>query len=149
MNSWDWQIENHEYLKRTIERCRQNSIILPSFEEHKNPTSIPGKIQNQLTSIDLHEVHPLNLFRINWCNDPETGKIGSINHLEIPNQLSGVPARIIGLVGKFFPTGAHKVGATFGPLVEKLVRGAFDPSKRHSGLLLGIIAEEVPMILIC
>ena len=37
-------------------------------------------------------------------------------------------ARIIILIGKYFPTGAHKVGATFGPLVEKLVTGQFDPT---------------------
>ncbi len=34
--------------------------------------------------------------------------------------------------GKYFPTGAHKVGATFGPLVEKLVRGAFDPTTQKA-----------------
>jgi cysteine synthase len=36
------------------------------------------------------------------------------------------------LLGKFFPTGAHKVGATFGPLVEKLVRGEFDPTTQKA-----------------
>jgi cysteine synthase len=38
-----------------------------------------------------------------------------------------VKARIIGLVGKYFPTGAHKVGAAFGCLVPRLVSGEFDP----------------------
>ena len=127
MNNWDWHIANKDFLERTMQRCRENNIILPTFEEHQNPTSIPGKIQDQLSSINLHEVHPLNLFRINWCNDPVTGKIGAINYLEIPSQLSGVPARIIGLVGKFFPTGAHKVGATYGCLVPYLISGRFDP----------------------
>ena len=37
-------------------------------------------------------------------------------------------ARIIGLVGKYFPTGAHKVGAAFGCLVPRLVSGDFDPT---------------------
>ena len=36
------------------------------------------------------------------------------------------------LIGKFFPTGAHKVGATFGPLVEKLVTGRFDPTRQKA-----------------
>ena len=38
----------------------------------------------------------------------------------------------IGLVGKFFPTGAHKVGAAFGCLVPKLVSGQFDPTRNKA-----------------
>ena len=48
--------------------------------------------------------------------------------MEIPPELTGVEARIIALVGKWFPTGAHKVGATFGCLVPPLVTGQFDPT---------------------
>jgi cysteine synthase len=36
------------------------------------------------------------------------------------------------LIGKYFPTGAHKVGATFGPLVEKLITGRFDPTTQKA-----------------
>lgn len=42
--------------------------------------------------------------------------------------MTNVKARIIGLLGKWFPTGAHKVGATFGCLVPRLVTGQFDPT---------------------
>jgi cysteine synthase A len=42
--------------------------------------------------------------------------------------LSGVDAKIVGLVGKWFPTGAHKVGAAFGCLVPRLITGEFDPT---------------------
>ncbi|UCE08168.1 MAG: pyridoxal-phosphate dependent enzyme [bacterium] len=127
MEIWDWKIKSHEYLQRTIERCRQQKIILPTLQQLKHPHTIPEKIQQQLEKIDLHELHPMNLFRINWCNDSATGKIGGINYLEIPRQITGVEARIIGLVGKHFPTGAHKVGATYGCLVPYLVTGRFDP----------------------
>ena len=75
----------------------------------------------------MQDVHPLNLFRINWRNDSESGGIGEINYLEIPKDITGVEARIIGLVGKFFPTGAHKVGATYGCLAPYLVTGRFNP----------------------
>jgi cysteine synthase len=51
-----------------------------------------------------------------------------VNYIEFPSSLTGVPARIIGLVGKWFPTGAHKVGAAFGCLVPRLVTGQFDPT---------------------
>ena len=128
MDKWNWKIENQDYLQRTIERCRQQKIILPTFQQLKHASTIPEKIQQQLEKIDLHQLHPLNLFRINWCNDSKTGKIGGINYLEIPRQITGENARIIGLVGKYFPTGAHKVGATYGCLTPYLVTGRFDPA---------------------
>ncbi|HNT52905.1 MAG TPA: pyridoxal-phosphate dependent enzyme, partial [Candidatus Syntrophosphaera sp.] len=49
------------------------------------------------------------------------------DYLEIPSSLTGVAARIVGLVGKYFPTGAHKVGAAYGCLAPRLVSGTFDP----------------------
>lgn len=124
---WSWNIENEEYLSNTIDRCRNKNIILPTLNQLKHPGKIPYDIQNKLENIDLQDLHPLNLFRINWCNDPVTGKIGNINYLEIPKEITGVKARIIGLVGKFFPTGAHKVGATYGCLAPYMVTGRFNP----------------------
>ncbi len=126
--NWDWQLAKKEFLQRSIQRCREKKVVLPTFQQLKDPETIPQKIQDRLTKIDLQATHPLNLFRINWRNDPHSGKIGTINYLEIPQQISGVKARIIGLVGKFFPTGAHKVGATYGCLAPFLVTGRFDPA---------------------
>ena len=127
MFDWDWKIENKDYLQKTIERCRRQEIILPTFNELKHPETISKSIQEKLENIDLLEIHPLNLFRINWRNDPQTGSIGGINFLEIPKEITGVKARIVGLVGKFFPTGAHKVGATYGCLAPYLVSGKMNP----------------------
>jgi cysteine synthase len=127
MKNWEWKVENETFLQKTIQRCREKNIILPKFSELKNPETISPEIKEKLKSIGMDELHPLNLFRINWQNDPETGGIGEINFLEIPREITGVKARIIGLVGKFFPTGAHKVGATYGVLVPYLVSGKFNP----------------------
>ena len=44
----------------------------------------------------------------------------------------GIEAPIVGLIGKWFPTGAHKVGAAFGCLVPRLVTGHFDPTTQKS-----------------
>ena len=41
-------------------------------------------------------------------------------------------ARIVGISGKWFPTGAHKVGAAYGCLVPRLVTGAFDPDTQKA-----------------
>lgn len=127
MSDWDWSIKNEDFLNRTIARCRQQNIILPTFHALKHPDLIAQQIQQQLEKIDINELHPLNLFRIHWCNDLNTGRIGDINFFEIPPEITGINARIIGLVGKHFPTGAHKVGATYGCLAPYLVTGRFDP----------------------
>lgn len=121
---------NETQLKRTAQVCRERNIIIPTFAEHKDPTKIPAQIKADLRKIGLWEVNPRNLFRITWKNEPVPtgGQFGGVNFMEIPPALSGVPARIIALVGKWFPTGAHKVGATFGCLVPRLVTGQFDPT---------------------
>ena len=117
-------------LENTIKRCRDRNIIIPTYEEMAHPEKIPDGIREELEDIGLWDLHPRNLFRISWKNEPTKfgGGFGKVNYLEIPPEISGVKARIFILLGKFFPTGSHKVGATFGPLVEKLVKGAFDPT---------------------
>jgi len=127
MLNWNWQIENQTFLDKTIKRCKANKIILPTFDQLKKPETIPNEIANKLPDIGLHDLHPLNLFRINWRNDIQTGGIGGINYLEIPKEVTGLKCRVIGLVGRYFPTGAHKVGATYGCLAPYMVTGKFDP----------------------
>ncbi|HDS09041.1 MAG TPA: pyridoxal-phosphate dependent enzyme [Firmicutes bacterium] len=126
--------DQKKVLENTIKRCRERDIIIPTYEQMRNPDLIPKKIREELKIIGLWDLNPRNLFRITWKNDPikKGGGFGKVNYLEIPPELSGVKARIFVLIGKFFPTGAHKVGATFGPLVEKLIRGAFDPTTQKA-----------------
>lgn len=114
-------------MQNTIKRCKQQNIILPTFNELKHPDTIPESIPKKLEKIDLQELNPLNLFRINWRNNPVNGRISGINYFEIPREITGVKTRIVGLVGKFFPTCAHKVGATYGCLAPYLVSGKLDP----------------------
>ena len=52
--------------------------------------------------------------------------------MEIPSKLSGVPCRIVAMAGKWFPTGCHKVGASFGCLAPRLVTGQFDANYHHA-----------------
>jgi cysteine synthase A len=125
---------NEEVLERTVKRAREKNIIIPTYEEMKDPSKTPDKIKTELKSIGLWDLHPRNLFRITWKNEPvkSGGGFNGVNYIEIPPEISGVKSRIFVLLGKFFPTGAHKVGATFGPLVEKLVRGEFDPTSQKA-----------------
>ncbi len=125
---------NREQLERTVQRARERNIIIPTFKQMKDPASIPRPIQEALHDVGLWDVNPLNLFRITWKNEPLShgGLFGGVNYFELPSELTGVDARIIGLVGKWFPTGAHKVGATFGCLVPRLVTGQFDPTRHKA-----------------
>ena len=118
-----------ERLENSIKRARERNIIIPTFAQMKNPDLIPDKVKEDLKSIGLWDFNPSNLFRISWKNEPKEkgGQFQGVNYLELPKSLTGVDARIIVLVGKWFPTGAHKVGASFGCLVPRLVTGQFDP----------------------
>lgn len=120
--------------RNALKRARERNIIIPTFAQMKDPSTIPAKIRTELRSIGLWDLHPRNLFRITWKNEPKSsgGEFGSVNFLELPSSLTGVPARIIVLVGKWFPTGAHKVGAAFGCLVPRLVTGQFDPTTQKA-----------------
>ena len=118
---------NAEVVKRTAKRCKERGIIIPTFAQMRNPETAPDSVKAKLKTVGLWDIDPANLFRITWKNDPETGLFGGPNYLEIPSAITGVKARIIGLVGKYFPTGAHKVGAAFACLVPRLVSGEFDP----------------------
>ncbi|MBW6515916.1 MAG: pyridoxal-phosphate dependent enzyme [Candidatus Cloacimonetes bacterium] len=119
---------NEEIRLKTAQRCKERNIIIPTFTQLRDPETIPADIKNKLANIGLWDVDPLNLFRITWKNNTQTGLFGAANYLEIPSELSGVKARIIGLVGKYFPTGSHKVGAAFGCLVPRMISGEFDPT---------------------
>lgn len=121
-----------DVVKKTIQRCKEKGILIPTFAQMKNPALIPQKIKDKLKSIGLWDVNPLNLFRINWHNDHKSGTYGNVNFIELPPELTGIKARVIGIIGKYFPTGAHKVGAAFGCLVPRLVSGEFDPTTQKA-----------------
>lgn len=117
-------------LENAINRFRERGIILPTFAQQRNPDLIPESIRMRLRDIGLWDINPLNLFRITWKNEPveRGGLYGGVNFIEIPGTLTGVDARIIMLTGKWFPTGAHKVGAAYGCLAPSIITGGFDPT---------------------
>ncbi|MCK4258538.1 MAG: pyridoxal-phosphate dependent enzyme [Halanaerobiales bacterium] len=121
---------HEEQLKRTLERAKEKNIIMPTFAEMRDPEKIPEKIKESLKDVGLWDINPLNLFRITWKNEPtkDGGQYNGVNYLEIPKELTGVDAKIVAIVGKWFPTGAHKVGAAYGCLAPRLVTGQFDPT---------------------
>ena len=125
---------NPEGLERAVQRAREKNIIIPTLKQQQNPGHVPEAIVSRLKKIGLWDIDPLNLFRITWHNEPvaQGGGFGDVNFIEFPGELTGVEARIVAIVGKWFPTGAHKVGAAFGCLVPRLVTGQFDPTTQKA-----------------
>jgi cysteine synthase A len=121
-------------LAKAVARAKERRIVIPTFAQMADPSRIPAAIKTRLAGVGLWDVDPVNLFRINWHNEPREkgGGFGAVNAFELPSALTGTEARIIGLVGKWFPTGAHKVGAAFGCLVPRLVTGQFDPTRQKA-----------------
>jgi cysteine synthase len=118
-------------LERAVRRAAERGIVIPTIAQMRDPALIPAEVVTGLREVGLAASDPLNLYRINWHNEPTLsgGGFGAVNAIEIPGTLTGVEARIVALVGKWFPTGAHKVGAAFGCLVPRLVTGGFDPTR--------------------
>jgi cysteine synthase len=125
---------NEQVLSRTVKLLRDRNILIPTFAQMRDPSAVPQKIKDRLKQVGLWDVDPANLFRITWKNEPKErgGLFGNGNWIEFPSAITGTEARIVGLVGKWFPTGAHKVGAAFGCLVPKLVSGQFDPTSQKA-----------------
>ncbi len=125
---------HEEIRKKNIQRCREQGIILPTFAQMKDPSLIPQETIAKLNKTGLWDLNPANLFRITWKNEPnlEGGGFGDPNYIEIPREITGVKARVLGLVGKYFPTGSHKVGATYGCLAPALITGNFDSTRQKA-----------------
>ena len=126
---------NREGLDHNIKKARENNVIIPTISQMQNPETIPGKIRDQLKNVGLWDVNPLNLFRITWKNEAKEfggGFQQAPNYVELPPVLTGVPCRIVAMAGKWFPTGCHKVGASFGCLAPRLVTGQFDATYHHA-----------------
>lgn len=122
---------NEKVLEKAVKRAKEQGIVIPTFEQMKNPELIPDEVKEQLKDVGLWDINPLNLFRISWQNEAKEtgGGFSGVNYIEIPEAITGVKAKVIALVGKYFPTGAHKVGAAFGCLVPRLVTGQFNPTQ--------------------
>jgi cysteine synthase len=125
---------NEQVLAKTIQRAKQRNIVLPTIAQQKDPSLIPANILERLKNVGLWDVDPANLFRITWKNEPveHGGGFNDGNWIEFPSAITGVEATIVGIVGNWFPTGAHKVGAAYGCLVPQLVTGNFDPETQKA-----------------
>ena len=62
---------NDAVLTRTVERCRERGVVIPTFAQMNDPSLIPAPVQERLRGVGLWDVDPVNLFRISWRNEPQ------------------------------------------------------------------------------
>ena len=125
---------NQAVLEKSKARARERGIELPTFAQMKDPSLVPEHIARRLRNVGLWDVDPANLFRITWKNEPveHGGGFNDGNWIEFPRSITGIDATVVGIVGNWFPTGAHKVGAAYGCLVPRLVTGNFNPESQKA-----------------
>ena len=101
------------------------AILGPTFEEMLHPDKIdPATRAKAVKALKDDPLNPINLYNITW-----RGADNQIKYEVLPKELTGVEAPIVVLYGRDFPTGAHKVGAAYSVLAEKIVFGEVDVAK--------------------
>ena len=55
--------------ERTVARFREAKIVLPTFAELADPTTIAPAVRSSLAGVDPDAASPKNLFRVHWWND--------------------------------------------------------------------------------
>jgi cysteine synthase len=89
-----------------------------------DPATQPSALRSKAIAAAGDELNPANLFNITW-RGPDHG----IRHLVLPKELTGVKANIVVMLGHFFPSGSHKVGAAYSTLMEGELAGEIEPGK--------------------
>ena len=97
----------------------------PTYDEMLNPSHQDPKVRAQaLKAKAENELDPINLFNITWKNEKD-----EVNKIVLPKELTGVDANIVVLLGKYFPSGSHKVGPAYSTLMEGCVDNEIIPGK--------------------
>jgi cysteine synthase A len=120
--------------ERTVGRFRELRIVLPTFAQLAEPSTIPGRIAERLDGLEPDAPDPLNLFRGHWFNGADRRSRTTVPvHVVLPKSLTGVDARIVVALGDRFPMiGSHKVIAAYGCLAPRIVTGQFDPTTERA-----------------
>lgn len=97
----------------------------PTYEEMLNPQTIDQGVRKKaLGAIDEDELDPINLFNITWKDEEN-----EVRKIVLPKELTGVDANIVVMLGKYFPSGSHKVGPAYSTLIEGCVDGEIIPGE--------------------
>ncbi len=101
-------------------------IVGPTYEEMRHPEKIRPDIRARAQrALREDELDPINLFNIHWKDEHNR-----VRYIVLPQELTGVEANIIVLIGKDFPSGSHKVGPVYTTLIEAMVLDGVKPEDK-------------------
>lgn len=121
-------------LRAALARARERKVVLPTFSQLANPTTIAASVLARLRDVDPNAPSAENLWRVNWYNGSDWSRwVDHPAHLVLPEELTGVKVPIVVLLGARFPMiGAHKVLPAYAALASRLVTGQFDPARHRA-----------------
>ena len=96
----------------------------PTYDEMLNPSHQDKDVRKKADAAVKKELDPINLFNISWKDAK-----GEVRKIVLPKEITGVEANIVVLLGKYFPSGSHKVGPAYSTLIEGCVDGEIIPGK--------------------
>ncbi len=97
----------------------------PTYEEMLHPDKMDPSAREKARKAKMDEFDKHNLFNINWRNEKN-----EVNRIILPKELTGVDANIVVMLGKYFPSGSHKVGPAYATLIEGCVEGDILPGEK-------------------
>ncbi len=115
---------------RAVAQLREARVLLPTFAQLADPSTIPGNLKAALGGVRPDEAHPLNLFRMHWYNGADRMSLAAVPaHVVLGSELTGVQAQVVVALWDRFPMiRAHKVLAAYACLAPRIVTGQFDPT---------------------
>ncbi len=114
----------------SVERFRERAIVLPTFAELADPTTIGPE---RVGDADPQGPDARNLWRVHWYNDLAGRRVAVPDHVVLPPALTGIESPIIVVFGDRFPMiTAHKVLAAYSCLAPRIVTGQFDPTRHRA-----------------
>jgi len=128
------EVANRDLRSRAIARAREVGVVMPTFSQLADPSTIPAAYTKKLANIAADEPHAENLWRVHWYNAADRkSRVDVPGFLVLPEAITGVKAPIVVLLGRRFPMiGAHKVLPAYSVLAAQLVTGNFDPARQKA-----------------
>lgn len=102
-------------------------VFGPTYDEMLHPEQIDTAVRSRANAARrAAPLDAINLYNITWKDE----RLG-VRHLVLPRELTGVDAEIVVLLGCFFPTGSHKVGATYSCCIERQIQDEIVPGRHR------------------
>ena len=129
------KVEDQAVRKRAMALLREKGVRLPTFAELAEPNRAPGRHPRRPRprSAPTIRIRTISIACTGSTTPARTGQAAVPVHIELPEALTGVKARIVVAIGALFPMiRAHKVLAAYACLAPRLVAGRFDPTRQRA-----------------